>query len=111
MRISMVGWCFVLLAACTTYHGPTDGEVEAALKARFDINSGNRPDDPRLLSAKNQKCVEWKGPSQYDCSVEIETAESSGPKSKGVTHAIVEKIDGAWTTRKLPKIPESGASS
>jgi len=103
--------CVLALAGCSGRGGaaaggaasgpPTDAEVVAAFNARTERLNKGQAETLKVVSVSNRKCTPLADPSKYDCELEVETQLTpSGPPIKGTNHALLERIDGVWTTNQ-----------
>jgi hypothetical protein len=86
-----------LLAACAG--GPTDAEVEAAMKARIEgMASGD--DAPSVTSAKNRGCTAGSVDGTYSCEVELDLVMPGMGAMKNVGTLTMVQDGGKWTYDK-----------
>jgi hypothetical protein len=86
-----------LLAGCAS--GPTDAEVEAAMKARIEgMDSGN--DAPSVTSAKNRGCTAGSADGTYSCEVEVDLVVPGMGAMKNVGQLTMVQDGGKWTYDK-----------
>ena len=94
--------CLLALAGCSS-GGPTDSEIEGALKARM-AESGM---GVQVVSAKGKHCTATQPKVVYSCSVELEIA-LGGQNATRTTTATFEKTGDHWAVKGVLEIPPSG---
>jgi hypothetical protein len=86
-----------LLAACAS--GPTDADVEAAMKARIEgMDSGS--DAPTVSSAKNRGCTAGSVDGTYSCEVVVDLVMPGMGAMKNVGTLTMVQDGGKWTYDK-----------
>jgi hypothetical protein len=90
--------CMVSMAACS--HGPSDSEVENAMKARVNDMGSSGETEIKVTSAKNSHCTSIESGSAYTCAVEIEMDLPMGAHMKSVAQLKMIKSNGVWTYDK-----------
>ncbi|MGH8677260.1 MAG: hypothetical protein ACREUQ_02765 [Burkholderiales bacterium] len=91
--------CLAGLTGCAG--GPSDAEVEAAMKARIeDMNSGSGEPGMSVLSAKNTGCTGGTADGTYVCDVDVEISMPPAGTIKKTAHLNMIQEGGAWTYDK-----------
>ena len=84
----------IALSACSS--GPSDLEVETAMKARINEMDASDPSSPKAASAKNIRCTASTTES-YTCDVEVEITIPGAGHVKRTAQLRMVKVNGAWT--------------
>ena len=87
----------IALSACSS--GPSDLEVETAMKARINEMDAGDPGSPKADSAKNIECTASAADS-YTCDVEVEITIPGAGRMKRTAQLRMVKVNGAWTYDK-----------
>lgn len=92
-RFLVVVWCAFALSGCGA-RGPSQGDVESALRARFAISSP----DTHLVAATLKGCKAADERDKFDCSVEIHLQMKDEGGLWGVSNVRMEKSGSTWST-------------
>ncbi len=87
----MAALALLVLTGCSRA-GPSDSEVEAALKARV---AGHDMGSMQIDSVKKSRCVATGAPDAFACDVEV--ALGGATAGKGTSHLSLAKENGVWT--------------
>ena len=98
LRGVLVGGCCMVLAGCSS--GPSDSEVESAIKARVNDMGSDGESTITVISAKTQRCSAIQAGAVYTCTVEVEMDGPMGGHMQGTTQFKMVKSDGKWTYDK-----------
>jgi hypothetical protein len=85
------------MTACS--NGPSNSEVESAIKARINDATSAGGSGAKVTSAKNLRCTSTGTESTYTCAVEVEM-DLMGGHMKSVAQLNMVKLNGAWTYDK-----------
>src|SRR5687768_7369188 len=96
-NILVLSSLLIALSACS--NGPSDLEVENAMKARINEMDASDPSSPKANSAKNIRCTASTAES-YTCNVEVEIAMPGVGPMKRTAQLHMVKVNGAWTYDK-----------
>lgn len=88
----------ICLSACS--QGPSDNEVESAMKARISEMDPGSESAPRVDSAKNIRCVSTGSGSTYTCDVEVEMTVPMVGHMKSVAQLKMIKSGDLWSYDK-----------
>jgi hypothetical protein len=97
LKLLLAAITLALLAGCGG--GPTDADVEAAMKARInEMDSG--ADAPSVTSAKNLGCTAGSVDGTYSCEVEVELDMSPVGKTANIATLTMVQAGDKWTYDK-----------
>lgn len=90
--------CMLFMTACSS--GPSNIEVEVAMKARINEMDSNNEFMPRVDSARNIRCNAISAESAYICDVEVEMIVPNQGHTMKTGQLKMVKLNDVWTYDK-----------